>query len=81
MSVISTAKSWIGELTEVGLGLIALGVVVEIIFGGETGGTIPFIGRVTDNLIRLISNLGGNGVVGLIAVGIILHLLGKRRAV
>lgn len=80
MSVISTAKSWIGELTEVGLGLIALGVVVEIIFGG-TGGTIPFIGGVTDNLIRLISNLGGNGVVGLIAVGIILHLLGKRRAV
>jgi len=80
MSVISTAKSWIGEITEVGLGLIALGVVVEIIFGrGEE--KIPFIGGVTDNLLGLISNLGGQGVVGLIAVGIILHLLGKRRAV
>ena len=77
MSVISTAKSWIGEITEVGLGLIALGVVAEIIFGGN----LPFIGCVTGNLLALIGNLGGQGVVGLIAVGIILHLLGKRRTV
>ena len=80
MSVISNVKSWIGEITEVGLGLIALGVVVESIFGGSET-SIPFIGGVTSNLVDLISNLGGQGVVGLIAVGVILHLLGKRRAV
>ena len=77
MSVISTAKSWIGEITEVGLGLIALGVVAEIIFGGN----LPFIGGVTGNLLALIGNLGGQGGGGLSAGGIILHLLGKRRTV
>lgn len=77
MSVISIAKNWIGEITKIGLGLIALGVVAEIIFGSE----VPFVGGVTGNLISLIGQLGGQGVVGLIAVGIILHLLGKRREV
>ena len=73
---LSTVKSWLGELTEVGLLLVALGVVIQILFGVEN---TAFIGNITNNLTGLIGALGQQGLVGLIVIGIILHLLSKRR--
>ncbi len=55
---------------------MALGVVIQILFG--TGNT-TFIGNVTENLTNLISSLGSQGLVGLIALGVILYLLSKSR--
>ncbi len=74
MNVVSTAKNWLREITEIGLLLVALGVVIQILFG--TGNT-TFIGNVTENLTNLISSLGSQGLVGLIALGVILYLLSK----
>ncbi|MDP7267494.1 MAG: hypothetical protein QF408_04920 [Pirellulales bacterium] len=76
MNVVSTAKNWLREITEIGLLLVALGVVIQILFG--TGNT-TFIGNVTENLTNLISSLGSQGLVGLIALGVILYLLSKSR--
>ena len=73
----SSVKTWLSELTEIGLLLVALGVVVQILVGVEN---TQFIGNVTANLTSLIGSLGSQGLVGLIAVGVILHLLSKRRA-
>jgi hypothetical protein len=70
-------KKWIGEITEISLLLIALGIVVEILFGS----TVPLFGGIITNLTGLLNTLGENGLVGLIALGIILFLFHKRKAV
>ena len=69
-------KKWIGELTEISLLLIAFGIVVQILFGS----VVPFFGGITTNLMGLLSTLGENGIVGLIALGIILYLFQRRKA-
>jgi hypothetical protein len=68
-------KQWIVEFTEIGLLLVAFGIVMQILFGQ----TVAFVtGDVVSNLISLIKALGDQGVVGLIAVGVILWLFTKR---
>jgi len=57
--------------------LIALGIAIEILFGN----TVPFFGGVVANLTALLKTLGDNGLVGLIALGIILFLFYRKRAV
>ena len=69
-------KRWLGELTEIFLFLIAIAIAVEILFGSA----VPFFGGIVVNLTGLINTLGENGLVGLIALGIILYLF-RRKAV
>jgi len=77
MHFLEETKKWIGEITEIFLLLIALGIAVEILFGK----TVPFFGSVIANLTGVLRTLGDNGLVGLIALGIIIYLFQKRRAV
>lgn len=70
-------RSWLFQLIEIGLALIALGIVLQILFG-EAVEFLP--GDVVGNLANLISQLGDNGLVGLIALAIILYLYTKRRS-
>jgi hypothetical protein len=77
MRVLEETKRWLGEITEIALLLIALGVAVEILFGQ----TVPFFGTIVTNLTALLNTLGQNGLVGLIALGIIVFLFRKRQAV
>jgi len=60
--------SWAKKLTEAGVAVIALAVVVQIIFGADAA-FLP--GDVTGSLIAIISALGSANLVGLIAVGLI----------
>ena len=64
----------IGGLTEIGLMLLALAIVCALLVGGN----VPFFGSVTANIIALVKDLGSNGLVGLIALGIILWLFSHR---
>jgi ABC-type enterochelin transport system permease subunit len=75
MKALEGLKSFIGGLTEIGLMLIALAIVVTLLVGPN----IPFVGNVVGNLIALIKDLGANGLVGLIALGVILWLFAPRR--
>lgn len=68
-------KKWLAEITEISLLLIALGIAVEILFGN----TVPFFGGVVGNITALLKTLGDNGLVGLIALGIIVYLFNKKR--
>lgn len=70
MDTFQEIKKCLGQIVEVGLLLIALGVVVEILFGQ----TVPFFSKIATNLTALLHNLGEDGFVGLIAAGIILFL-------
>lgn len=76
MRFLEELKRWLGEVTEISLLLIALGIAVEILFGT----TVPFFGGVVANLTALLQTLGSNGLVGLIALGIIIYLFNRRRA-
>ena len=77
MNYLDQTKKWIGEITEISLLLVALAVVIEILFGNA----VPFLGGVVGNLTALITSLGENGFVGLIALCIILFLFYRKKAV
>jgi hypothetical protein len=74
MDIFGRIKSWIGAITDIGLMLLALAIVASLLVGG----TLPFFSGVVGNIIALIKDLGANGLVGLIALGVILWLLSKR---
>ena len=77
MQFLQELKKWLGEITEIFLLLIAVGITVEILFGS----TVPFFGQVIANLTGLLSTLGENGLVGLIALSIILYLFYRKKAI
>jgi hypothetical protein len=74
MDGMARAKMWIGGLTDIGLMLLGLAIVAALLVGG----TLPFFGGVVSNIIGLVAELGKNGLVGLIAVAIILWLFSRR---
>ena len=70
--MLNTAKNFLSEVVSLGLLLIAVGVVLQVIFGSA----VPFVGGdIVGNLTNLIGSLGEGGLVGLISIGIILHLI------
>lgn len=77
MHILENLKRWIAEITEIALLIVALGIVVEIFFGSA----VPFFGGIVGNLTALISSLGENGLVGLIALFVIIYLFNRRQAV
>jgi hypothetical protein len=74
MQSLQTVKTWIGGLTEVALMLLALGIAAALLVGPQ----VPFVGNVVANIIGMVNELGKNGIVGLIALGLILWLFANR---
>lgn len=77
MHYLQEVKKWLGEIMEIFLLLLALGIVVQILFGDG----VLFFGGIVPNLTKLITALGENGLVGLIALSIILWLFHRKKAV
>lgn len=75
MDIMKQTKTVIGQLTEIGIALLALAIVLSILVGG----TLPFFGSVVQNLTSLVASLGGSGLVGLIVLGVILWLFSDRK--
>ena len=75
MSLINTIKGAVGSLTDLALGLLALAIAVQLLVGGTN---MSFFGNVVANIQNLVSGLGNGGLAGLIAVGIILWLFGRK---
>ena len=66
-------KGWIGELTDITVALVALGVAAGVVFGMD----VPFVGAVLGNLVDLINALGEAGVVGIIVLAILSGMYGR----
>ena len=62
-------------MTELGLMLLALGIVAALLVGGQN---LPFFGNVACNITAFVKDLGSNGLAGLIALGVILWLFSNR---
>jgi len=75
MDALHAAKKWIAALTEIGLMLLALGIVAALLVGAN----LPFFGSVTANIMALVKSLGDAGLVGLITLGVILWLFSERK--
>ena len=74
-SMLDKIQGWIRSLTEAGLALIALGVVLQILFGAA----VPFIGLdVVGSVTALVSKLGAEGLVGLVAVWVLWGIYSKK---
>ena len=75
MGMLDTVKSWLRQVAEVGLMLIAAAVVLEIIFGEG----VPFLGAsILSNITALSAELGSQGLVGLISLAVIIWLYNRR---
>ena len=66
-------KGWIGELTDITVALVALGVAAGVVFGMD----VPFVGAVLGNLVDLINALGDAGGVGIIVLAILSGMYGR----
>ena len=72
--MLEKAIGWIRSLTEAGLAIIALGVVLQIIFGAA----VPFIGvDVIGSVVSLVKQLGGEGLIGLAAIWVLWGIYSK----
>ena len=70
MDWLDRVKGWVRSITGVGLALIPVGLLIQVLFGN-----MSFIsGDILANLMGLISALGDNGLIGLIALAIVLWL-------
>ena len=67
-------KNWVRQLTELGMILVALAIVVQTLFGSN-----QFFPEVIVNLLDLIKSVGGHGLVGLITIAIVLWLFSGRK--
>ncbi len=73
--MVDRVLGWIRSLTEVGLALIALRVVLQVIFGAP----IPFLGlHIVGSVVALVSKLGSEGLVGLVAIWVLWGIYSKK---
>ena len=77
MNFIETFSSWAKKLTDVGVSIIALGVVLEVLFSGAG---IPFWPEVSvvDNIMAILGSLNAEGLLGLVGAFVLYHLLKKQ---
>ncbi len=73
--MLDQVRGFLRAATELGLLLVALAVVIQLLFGSA----VPFVGgNVVGNITDLIASLGQQGLVGLIALLVIVYLFQRR---
>ena len=77
MDVLNKVKDWATSLTEAGISLIALGVVLEVLFNGQN---IPFWPNVNiiSNIQDIVAGFSAQGLVGLVAVLVLYSIFTKK---
>lgn len=71
----SVAGGILNNVLDLGVKLIAVAVVLQILFGAA----IPFIGLdVVAGIIKLITALGQQGLVGLVAIAVLYWAFNKK---
>ncbi len=77
MDIMMKIKGWAKGLADVGVSLIALGIVLEILFNGQG---IPFWPNVSviGNVQGVLAGFSDQGLVGLVAVWILYHIYNRK---
>ena len=74
MDLLNNVGSWVNKITEVGISIIALGVVLEVLFKGVT---IPFWPEISvvDNIMGILGSLSAEGLLGLVGAFVLYYIL------
>lgn len=74
MDLLNKISSWANQLTEVGVSLIAFGVVLEVLFKGAV---IPFWPEISvvNNIMDILGGLSNEGLLGLVGAFVLYHIL------
>ena len=77
MDIAMKIKGWAKSLADVGVSLIALGIVFEILFKGQN---IPFWPNISviGNVQNIIAGFSAQGLVGLVAVWVLYSIYTKK---
>ena len=77
MDLLNKVGSWVNKITEVGVSIIALGIVFEVLF---TGMDIPFWPEVSvvDNIMAILGSLSGEGLLGLVGAFVLYNIMKKK---
>ena len=77
MDYLKSVKDWAKGIADVGVSLIALGIVLEILFNGQG---IPFWPNVSviGNVQGVLAGFSDQGLVGLVAVWILYHIYNRK---
>ena len=76
MDILNKIGSWADKLTQIGVSVISLGVVLEVLFSGAG---IPFWPNISvvDNIMAILGSLNAEGLLGLVGVFVLYHILKK----
>ena len=75
MQYLDMIVGFLKKVTELAVALLALAVVMQVLFGT----TVPFMqADVIGNLTKIVSGLGQNGLVGLIAAAVLWAIVTKK---
>ena len=74
MEILTKIGSWANKLTEIGISVIGLGIVLEVLFGGVG---IPFWNDISivDNIMGILGNLNAEGLLGLVGVFVLYYII------
>tara|TARA_B100001109_G_C18741047_1_gene416602 strand:- start:312 stop:545 length:234 start_codon:yes stop_codon:yes gene_type:complete len=77
MDILTKVKNWASALAEVGVSLIALGVILEVLFNGQN---IPFWPNINviGNIQNIVAGFSAQGLVGLVAVWVLYSIYTKK---
>ena len=77
MEKLKQVKDWASGLAEAGVSILALGIILEVLFKGQS---IPFWPNISviGNVQEVIAGFSDQGLLGLVAVWILYHIYNKR---
>ena len=77
MDIIKKVGDWAHSLTQTGLSLLALGIILVVLFGGVG---IPFWPNISvvDNVMGILKGLSAEGLLGLVGAFVLYHLFTKK---
>ena len=77
MEKLKQIRNWAAGLAEAGVSILALGIILEVLFKGQS---IPFWPNISviSNVQSVIAGFSDQGLLGLVAVWILYHIYNKR---
>ncbi len=76
MEILSKIGEWASKLTDIGLSVIALGVVLEVLFKGVGIPFWPDI-SVVSNIMDILGSLNAEGLLGLVGAFVLYYIIKK----
>ena len=77
MEYLNKVKAWASSLADLGVTLLALGIVLEVLFKGQS---IPFLSQtnIIGNITQLVKTFSTEGLVGLVAIFVLYNIYKKK---